>query len=407
MRYLEIVSQEQELRKKNYDMKTAIIIPTGFDGGGSTTLGYEYDKLGLDVYFKNIIQSGQYKSNQEYKTYNTDEELISILENYDKVIISLLAIRDKDIEKEAQILVKLRKTLPHLKICYLNCSRPANMFCELLNVCESLNFEFDWVYSISPLTLKYVNNCSYMQINAYTFKHDALDIEKLPIIFTAGRVEAFKGTIRYFNAVDEDFLSDDMFYYIHEGANFSVSSNDKLSVPLQMLSLFDTTVRPKQLKSQFVFKQYGETPELHKITIYPSYNIDDIKDRWSKYYAGICCILGSHSKQKIDLFNNVYCEDRRENTVLAKQLRYWGNCMEYVNIEMIDLGIPVFISRMYANILDFHYEPLIYDCYVDIPQKIKEINTCYNEAREYQRNWLVTQQEVINNIIINKFTEDI
>ena len=387
-------------------MKTAIILPTGFDGGGSTTLGYEFDKIGLDVYFKNIIQDGQYKPIKEYKTYTSDEELINILKDYEKVIISLLAIRDKNVEKESSILIKLREQLPHLKICYLNCGRKVKMFCEVLRICKKINFEFDWVYSISPLASKYFNKCSYMKINAYTFKDEVLESKKSPIVFTAGRVESLKGIIRYFNAIDDTFLKDD-FYYIHEGANYSIGSKGNVSVPFQMLPLFDTTVSPKKLKSQFVLKQFNEVPELHKFTLYPSYNIDDIKYRWSSYYAGICCILGSQSKQKIDLFGSVYCLDKRENSVLNKQLEYWDNCMEYVNIEMIDLGIPVFISRMYAHVLNFDCEALIYDCYSDIPKKVRALEMTYESSREYQRNWLISQQDSINNNIIKKFTEDI
>lgn len=387
-------------------MKTAIIINTGFDGGGSTTLGYEYHKLGLDVYFKDKVAYNQTRGSGDYKTYKNDKELIQILADYDKVIFSLLAIQKKHLPQAFKTVLKVSSEYPNIKICYLNCGRKLDMLYRLLELCKENKFEFDHIYSICPAD-KPIDNYTYMHINAYTFRQDPVEsTNKFNYVLSAGRVESLKGTIRYFNNFDEPFNSDD-FYYVHHGANIKFNDNGTISVPVQLLLYFDTSVKPMKPLSKYNFIDYGTDPKIDKLNIYPSYSIDDIAD-WSNYYCGICCILGSKSVTKVGLFDNqLYCENKAENTILNKQLSFWDSCMEYVNVEMIDIGLPVLISKMYANVLGFTDDRLIYNSFSEIPAKVAKLQDKYDEIRLSQREWLVGKQAEINENIVKKFTESV
>lgn len=375
-------------------MKTAIIIPTGFDGGGSTTLGYQFHKIGLDVYFNNVVAHNQYRSQLDVNLYNSTEELIEILKDYEKVIFSLLAVRGKDLGDSINILSDIKIALPNLKICYLNCGRKIGM---LEDIIKDSPINFDWIYSISPADT-ICNNSSYLDINAYTFRDEFISVEKSPIIFTAGRVESVKGIIRYFNSFTDSFKNDD-YFYIHEGANFSFNKNGSVSTPLQMLTLKNNP--------NVVFKNYGDSANIDKLNVYPSYNIDDIEKRWSTYYAGVCCILGSKSTQVSSLFDDsISCKDPKETALLRRQPQWSG--LEYTNIEMIDVGVPVLFSKMYAQqVLGFDYEPLIYDRFEQIPKKVKELESCYTDAIKYQRDFFIQKQVKINQNIIKNFTENL
>ena len=275
-------------------LRTAIIANTGFDGGGSSKLGYEYDKIGMDVYFRNVVQPNQYRPKQEYKTYDTVEELIQILKNYEKAIFLPLVI-NKTVLEDSFFLPRLREEIPNLKICFLNCSRSDKYFRKVLECCEHTNFEFDWVYSIAPLTECGYEKYTLFNINAYTFLDEPIYTGEKPIVFTAGRVEGIKGTLRYINSITSDFLNGP-FCYIHEGANFTWSKSGNVSCTPQLLSFFNLIDGKKECKELFTFKSYGDEPEKGKLSIYPSYQVDDIFDKWKYYYCGVCCILGSKSK---------------------------------------------------------------------------------------------------------------
>ncbi len=387
-------------------MKTAIIINTGFDGGGSTTLGYEFDKIGLDVFFRDITKIKNTKTSNIYKTYKSNEELVKLLATYEKVIFSLLAVSLNDTDKAFDVVLQVKRAYPHMKICYLNCARLEKLFQEVLRVSALHGFSFDRVYSIADNAKQYYDKVTPMLINAYTFREKLIECEKQPIVFSAGRVEAVKGTTQYFQNFSEEFKKDE-YYYIHEGATFNFTKTNGISCPPQLLSLFETGISPKQPKESYRFCNYGELPMIDKLNIYSSYSKDDI-DRWSTYYAGICTILGSVSKQSSSLFtNDIICANKTENNRLHKRRDIWGGSLEYANIEMIDMGIPVLLSRMYASIVGFTDEYLIYDCFSDIPRKVKELENHYDEVRLSQRAWLVNKQDRINKSIIERFEEDI
>ncbi len=389
-------------------MKTVIVNSVGFDGGGISKLGIEYSKLGFDVYFKDTVLPLQFRSNKiaNVKFYNTPDDLISVISGYDRVIF--LTFYDNDLERTVVSLVKLRLALPNVEFCYLYCDRRIDRLVLLLGFLEKYNMRFDYYFSINPNILDIVPNCTCLNVNAFTFSLSQIANKRKNIVLTAGRVEGVKGTLSYFGSIDRDFLSSN-FYYIHEGARFNFNKSGTISSPPQLLMCFDTTTRPKKVKSEFVFKSYGELPEFDKLTIYPSYNVDDIT-RWSNYYAGICCILGSKSicrNVKSFVGSNWVADDKKEDTLLTKKSKIWSDAVEYANLEMIDIGLPVLFSRKYSDVIDFHDDRLIYNSFSSIPNKLDLLYADYDDAREKQFNVFKEKQSKINATIKRIFTESV
>ena len=62
-------------------------------------------------------------------------------------------------------------------------------------------------------------------------------------------------------------------------------------------------------------------------------------------------------------------------------------------------------SRMYANLLGFNIEPLIYDSFYCIPKLVT--NEKLKDYAVLERKWLVDKQQAINENIIKVFSEDI
>lgn len=389
-------------------MKTVIVNSVGFDGGGIAKLGIEYSKLGFDVYFKNTVLPLQFRPNKiaDVQFYENEQDLISIISEYDRVIF--LTFYDADLDNTVASLVRLRLALPNVEFCYLYCDRRISRLSLLLDVLKKHKMEFDHYFSINLNISSVVHNCTSLNVNAFTFSVPQVTEDRENIVLTAGRVEGVKGTLSYFRSVDRDFLNSD-FYYIHEGARFNFNKSGTISSPPQLLMCFDTTERPKKLKSEFMFKSYGESPEFDKLTIYPSYSIDDI-DRWSNYYAGICCILGSRSRCR-NIKNLVdskwIADDRKEDALLTKNSKLWGDAIEYANLEMIDVGLPVLFSRKYSELIDFHEDRLIYDSFSSIPNKLKMLKDDYDTVRKIQYDIFREKQVIVNDKIKDVFTKSL
>lgn len=390
-------------------MRTVIINAVGFDGGGIAKLGIEYSKLGFDVYFKNVVQPLQIKPTQfaNVKFYDTFNDLQIKLIDYDRIIF--LTFYDNILDEVIPDIVKLKLNFPNVEFCYLYCDRNLDRLLRLQKCLKNYGLVFDCYFSINPNISDIVDNYVYLNVNAFTFSdRKVLSVyDRQRIVLTAGRVEGFKGVLSYFHAVDTKFLKSD-YFYIHEGARFAFNKSGTISTPPQLLTLFDTAQIPKQLKPEFVFKKYGESPDAHKLTIYPSYNLDSI-NRWSNYYAGICCILGS--KNRCRKINNLVdsrwvIDDVRENNAIMRKSKIWNFAVEYANLEMIDVGLPVLFSRKYSEILDFHEESLIYDSFSNIPDKLDSLCVNYEDIRKRQYDIFSGRQTIVNENIKKVFTDE-
>lgn len=399
--------------------KIAIINPLGFDGGGATTLCLQYAKLGIDVWFKNCVYPNQYipEITDTIHTWSHLNELMDAVKEYDRIFFINLWFGSKRSLTNTINDIKTIKHFRNQEICFIHCSRQIDDLKRLLTECEDQNFIFDHVYSINPLstTLGY-DYVTSLNINAVVLSDDYDAIicaeDRTNIVFSAGRVESFKGTLRYFSSIDDSFIkSTGKYSYIHEGAKFSKhESNNGVSCPPQLLPLFDLTQRPKVLKPQFSFKQYGEAADPSKFNIYPSYKLSDIKDRWKYYYAGVCCILGTKSHYSLSggLFTNVksVISDVRERNLIEMAALNWNNALEYADIEKIMFGVPTLFSHKYAEIINFSDSRLIYDCFLDIPKKVALLQNYYDDARQSQYSWLMEQLKETNSTIIERFTGD-
>ena len=390
-------------------MRVAVINSFGFESGGMTTLCLYYSKLGIPVYIKNIVRPLKYKlQDKDINIYTSDEELFNISSEYDRLIFLPPAYKSDfktgKYEKAFLPIFSIRKNNPNIQLCYLYCSRDSKDFIDyLLPTLTKNNFEFDYYFSISTELKGLKPNIICFDINAFCFH----DNEKTPfslrnkIVLTAGRVEGFKGTLKYFNNI---ILSSN-FAYVHEGAGFTFNQNN-VSVPPQLLQM-------KNNKT-VVFKKYSDTPEFNKLNIYPTYKLEDIYIRWPTYFVGICCIMGTEHKYKKSSnllgLDSWQVMDNRESTTVKRQSNLWGvNGLEYANLEMIDLRLPVMFSRGYSELLHFDDSRLIYDSFSEIPEKLKllEEESYYTDCLNYQYAFFKNRQSNINKNIIDIFTKEI
>ena len=397
--------------------RIVIINPVGFEGGGGTTLCLEYAKLGIDVWFKDYTFSWQEKLNlpDHVNVYTNKEELLNLAKNNDRLLFVNLWFGKTMPDTVLDDIITIRKLYPKVEICYIHCSRRLLDLYKLLPVCQKNNFMFDYIYSLNK-SIHTFNYCDsvLMNINAYTLpEYNPVKFsERRKIVFTAGRVEAFKGIVRYFNSIDLNYINKfNNYIYLHEGAKFSYhKNNDGVSCPPQMLSIFDTTQSPKIIKSQFVLKKYGEEPDKDKYNIYPSYNIEDIENRWKYYFAGVCCILGTKSEcvKNRTLFGDKWLiSDSFEKKIIEKTALLWSDTLEYADLEKMAFGIPLLFSREYSKIIGFNDDRLIYNSFSEIPEKVKSLSNYYDDARESQYIWLNNKLKNVNDNIIKEFTKEL
>lgn len=397
-------------------MRVAIVNQVGFDRGGATTLCLQYAKLGLDVWFNThnpispeLIPIHSIKPN--VYTYSTANDLISAMANYDRVLFLNLWYGKNISDTALTNLIAIREHNPDIELCYLHCFRKTDDLDKLLPICKAKDFMFDHIFSLNPETLNLSDWCpaTIMDINAITLpKYSPVDFaNRKQIVFSAGRTEAFKNTTKYIQSIDNDFLtSAKEFTYIHEGAGFNFNKSGGVSCQPQILSIFNLT-SPKTLKSQYALKSYDESPEHGKFNLYPAYNVDNIQTRWKYYYAGVCCILGTRSGYTNSgmLFDDEWTiSDSKERTLTEKKALNWNSSLEYADIEKIMYGVPVFFSRMYANLIGFTDERLIYNSFSEIPVKVNELSAYYDDTREKQYNWLVDKISGVNENVIKIFT---
>lgn len=389
-------------------MKVAVINAFGFESGGMTTLCFYYNKLGIDVYIKDIVRPLKYKTLPAGAfVYSKDDELLDIAKCYERLIFLPPAYKSDyktgKYEKAFYPIFKIKKYYPDIQLCYLYCSRGADDFVQyLLPTLENNQFEFDYYFSISTELIGIKDNIVAFDINAFMFT-DSLPVDfesKENVILTAGRVEGFKGVVKYLGSL----VPDNKFIYVHEGAGYSFNKTG-VSVPPQLLSM--------KKDPRFSFKDYTESPTLDTINIYPTYKLDDIYNRWPKYFAGVCCIMGTNHKytKTIDLLGNVRWSvtNSAEDTLIKKQSNLWGICgLEYANLEMINLGLPVLFSRGYSILLGFNDDRLIYDNFSEIPDKLYAITNenTYIDCVQYQRQFFEKKQAAINKCILEIFNKE-
>lgn len=398
--------------------RVAIVNQVGFDRGGATTVCAEYAKIGIDVLFnieKPLDSSllSMYSNVKNIYTYSSSSELLGLVSKYDRLLFFNLWYGKVIPDDVFAPIISIKQTYPNIELCYMTCFRKIDDIKNLLPICNSNNFMFDHIFSLNPEVTTVQGWCkaTIMNMNAVTLpEYNPLSVEqRKKIVFSSGRTEAFKNTTRYIQSIDDDFLnSAGEFTYIHEGAGFNFNKNGGVSCQPQLLSIFNLT-SPKTLKSQYSVKRYEDLPDAHKFNLYPSYNVSDIYERWKYYYAGVCCILGTISGYSSSGFlfdTDLEITDSRERTLTLSKAKNWNDDLEYADIEKMIMGVPVFFSRLYASIIGFDDDRLIYNSFSDIPKKVNELYRYYDEVREGQYNWLVSKVKTVNKTILENFAEE-
>lgn len=388
-------------------MKVAILNNAGFCVGGTNTLCFEYAKLGFDVFIRNRfrphVHISKYPNN--IFIYSSIEDLIASLINYDRILTVDLWGGGYGYDKMFDDFITIRDKLPNLEICHVHCQRDISTWPQVLRICKNKNFSFYHVFSLNPLMLRFPNS-SVLDVNAFILPSiDWIEYSnKNNIIFSAGRVEYIKGINKYIVSITPEFLhlSSD-FIYLHEGLKFSCNNNQ---IKYRVKNLFDTN----GVKNEWIeFKSYGQPPEKEKFNVYPTYNVDDIYERWKYYFAGVCCVLGVKSGYKYNkslLVKDRVIADEKERDSIEKSSKYWNESLEYTEMEKIASGVPVLFSRPYSKLLGFNDERVIYDKFLDIPGKVSTLFAYYDDVRNQQFNWLLNKLDSTNKNIISKFTED-
>lgn len=399
-------------------MKIAVINQVGFDRGGATTVCLEYAKLGIDAIFNTSSPLDRslldmFHGTENVYTYTSTDELLKLVNKYDRVLCFNLWYGKTIPDNVIDFCIAIKQTYPNIDVCYMTCFRKTDDMYKLLPICKAKSFMFDHIFSLNPLVKNIDGWCSatIMNMNAVTLpKYSPANVEeRKKIVFSSGRTEAFKNTTKYIQSINNEFLQNAKnFVYLHEGAGFNFNKNGGVSCQPQLLSVFNLT-SPKTVKPQYTFKHYGELPDSNKFNLYPAYNLDEIANRWKYYYAGVCCILGTVSGYSMSpgLFDNRFeIIESRERKLTEEKAKNWNTDLEYADIEKITLGVPVLFSRMYANLIDFTDERLIYNSFSEIPNKVTALSSCYDEVREVQYQWLVNKTKNVNESIIKNFTEE-
>ena len=120
--------------------------------------------------------------------------------------------------------------------------------------------------------------------------------------------------------------------------------------------------------------------------------------------------MGTENKyvQSKSLFDNSWrVINNKEQTLVSKQAKLWGvRGLEYANLEMINLGLPVLFSRGYGELLQFDDSRLLYSRFSEIPAILEKLTDLwyYKTCRNAQRSFFVNKQSTINKRIIEVFT---
>jgi glycosyltransferase involved in cell wall biosynthesis len=389
-------------------MRVAIVNDVGFDGGGISRLAIEYSKLGFDVYTRRRVHARQTIPHDcsRLKLYDYPEHIIKDLNKYDRVIFLPFTFNTSELDKKFSYWVSICKNLQS-EICYIYCSRNLIHITALIELEKKYNFRFSRIFSINPASVKLDTNIVCMNINAYTFGgHDVCSVDdRFKVILSAGRIEAFKGTIKYIQSFN--YMNDD-YTYVHEGANISFNENG-YSVPPQLFCLFSELKPKKILKPQYAIRNYDEMSDIDKLNIYPSYGSRRI-NAWSNYYAGICCTLGTISKcrEQKSIFGKEYIiSDKFEATNVSRQSENWNDALEYTTLEMIAVGLPVLFSRKYAELIGYNDNRVIYDSFSEIPIILDSMYRCYADICDSQYEEFRRRYDDVNANIIRIFKEEI
>ena len=383
-----------------------VVNPAGLDKGGSETLGRQFAEL-LDcpVVFR-LRPKEDYEESGRVHYFRENEDLDRY--NPKLAIINLFDVRKNwFVSKKPEDFVQYFKDR-NIKTAFVYCirSNQARAVLEgnryLIENCDYVLYYSDSLEDIiEPLN----KNTIKTDINIYNFHED---IKPLPlskrskIVTTSGRPESIKALPRFLKNLKEN-ISNDIFkelYFVHQGASFKYSRSGKISGAMSIVNLlYNNDLKNKVLDPAFnpVEKEFELTDKLqhNKINLFQQYNKDNTKDIWPKMLVNIYPALG---KIKAD------DGSKKEERYINRHKKYWSKAMEYVQLEMIDYGVPVLFSKEFLKTYEFGKDLLeldfSYEFYEDIPDILSDIlkdKDKYEHIVTKQKEIMTRAQEEINN----------
>ena len=389
--------------------RICVVVPTGLDGGGTTTLGLEYSKLGYDTYFFDINKNNSCKVDLEdtnIKFFNRTEELLTIIENYDRIILGLFYFKGN--KAKVLDLTEIKKNYTNKEVIYVDCYR--GNYRLKLRAEEIVDNNYDLVWCLSDHIAEKYNELGIktkvLDFNLYNWEdRDIVDSSLLDKkVITVGRVAGMKGSInllREAKTLCEDVDTRD-FYYIYEGADYSVSKNGSYSIMMNLLEVLmkDADIKRKEPHDYLVlnkdYEEYDSKLVKDKYNFFPTYNKDIALDRWKYCKYALMPYLGVGDNSKTSVYKNPEC---------------WDRAPEYCVYELSNAGVPMFFSRDYADRIGYNNDIFIYDKFEDIPSLIKSIESqdisVYDEARREQISFFKEMAEKTKEDIEENFVENI
>jgi hypothetical protein len=421
--------------------RIAIVLPSGFDGGGSAMLGYQWWKLGFPAFFKNHCKK-HIRPFPGVFTYESGELLDKLRAgNVSRIIV--MSMLNDDVRKNYDELRSVHDA--GISAWIVNCQRMEdNSYAE--NIMRMLTDDgglfFDrYLFLSDRLAVKiageYNVQTSALNMNAYTFT-DSPSVpltDRDKIILSLGRGEAFKGAPYYFKAVPE-IMKDPrslQWCWTHEGFTHEWKKDPRtgdviISGSIQAIQALSTGLPGKiqlpGIKADTAVNDDGKTlspPARGCMNVYSTYDFNASEERHRRSLIAVCPTMGRVQKPApgpVNLFSEktpltVSREDRRINRARPS----WKTAMEYANIELIDYHVPVLFSTDYAETLDLGdgktmkdaVDVPTYDWYGQLPDLIASVTRSeetYESFIRTQRNGLMKAQSVANDKIVRLFTDE-
>ena len=373
---------------------------TGFDGGGSASLGIYFHKIfKMPLYFKG--------TNQLIDTvtmYNTYDELYSLLkEQRPKVIILFPDISSKVISTKHYKLGNVVNTIKsefESKLVLIDCTRKGNnLKDQTVEGIQKLGdcFDIDEIWSINEINReRYKDICKdykCLDINLYCSENIQLTDRERTIGYPT-RFVAMKGVLRLLNSMQRQSTKIPYVYLGNDHTVKALKEKGTVGGPMQVVQMFSNYPENKIPKDCFSMKCSVDEPIVEdKINIYPRYNVDDKLKVFSKIGIAVCPSLAKEYSE-----NN-----KKDNSYIEKNKKYWYHAMEYVNYELIDYGIPVMFSRDYCNTYDKtmidEFPELVYDNLEDCLQYVQKNYDKLQESAYKQKAWLEQKLDTLKSII--------
>ena len=383
------------------------IAENGFDDSGASMLPLRMNDIyGINVLFKST--NNPYKNTDGIDIYTSYYDLYDkVRELKPKVLFFVLPLFNDRTRKElanfVSTLFLLRRKLG-CKVIMIDCSRRGALLGgrDSLDKLEDLEQnvikeQFDSIWSITGLSKdnwsRFTKDYKKVDFNIYTIKNKTIENRERTIGYCS-RVVLFKGPGRLLRQMVEALSSEPKIPYVYAGANYSIPrwvNKHTFGGDFNMLGIL---MKDNKLKDGYIpIVDYNLPPQIDKCNLYPRFTFQEQDLVYSKIGVAVCPSLAKEYSE-----NN-----KKDNSYIEKNKKYWYHAMEYVNYELIDYGIPVMFSRDYCNTYDStmidEFPELVYDNLEDCLQYLQKNYDKLQESAYKQKVWLERKLDTLKSII--------